>query len=442
MSKSKKKLRQMLLSNDFKIIPDDRNAYELTYKGSVDMPIHRWVRLTPSFSPHLVSRLIKDFKCNRQLKVLDPFAGIGTTILQSQFEGIDSIGVEINPFLHYIMTLKTILWKKNLEKLHDGVEAFFQSIGEKRKKSTMLSLDEFPKTLGIELPKLHNCTRWWREEVLKDLLVAKHVMLCDSFEEDVREFLKMGLISILMEVANVTYEGVQFTFIDRSGENLDVFASLKSRFSLMLQDIEYIQFTVKHVGKTLTILGDSTRMSDLLKENAPNCVITSPPYPNRYSYVWNTRPYLYFFDFFSKPSEAADLDKKCIGGTWGRATSDLQKGKIAPVDSDLQEIVEETVNEIRNKSELKNTNLMANYVMKYFNMLYQHTRSLGEVLAENSRVAYVIGNSEIKDVEIPADIWLGEILEKSGFTVDRILRVRKRHSGRKLYEAIVIGTYP
>lgn len=440
MRRFEKKNGQTLLSNDFKIILDRRETYKITFKGSMNLPIHRWVRLTPSFSPYLVSKLIKDFKCDCRSRVLDPFMGIGTTILQCQIEGINSVGVEINPFLHFVATLKTVLWKKDFSKLHSGVQDFLRNIREKR-KSSMSPLNEFLESFGIELPKLHNITRWWREDILKDLLIAKHIMVHDRFEEDVREFLKMGLISVLMDVANVTYEGVQFTFVDRSGENLDLLTSLKDRFSKMVQDVKYIQSNVKHVGKALTILGDSTRISELLEGNKPTFVITSPPYPNRYSYVWNTRPYLYFFDIFSKPTEAADLDKKCIGGTWGRATSDLQKGTIAPADSNVQEILGETVEKIRSKKELKNTNLMANYVMKYFNMLYQHVKSLRETLAENSRVAYVIGNSVIKEVEVPADIWLSKIFEKCGFTVNHILRVRKRHSGKKLYEAIVIGTY-
>jgi tRNA G10 N-methylase Trm11 len=430
----------MLLYDGFKIVLDERDPYELTYKGTTNMPIHRWVRLTPSFSPLLVSRLIKDFKCDRQSIVLDPFMGIGTTPLQCQFEGINSIGVDINPFLHYVATMKTSLWQKDLQKLSSGVQNFISRFLEQREKAK-IPLDDFPKTLGIELPKLHNYRRWWREDVLSDLLIAKHVIMSDFFEEDVRNFLKMGLVSILMDVANVTYEGVQFTFIDRSGEKLDVFSSLQNRLGQMLQDVEYFQQNVKLKGETSIILGDSTKISELIKKDRVTCVITSPPYPNRYSYVWNTRPYLYFFDFFSEPSEAAELDKKSIGGTWGKATSDLQKGRIAPVNSDLEEIVGETVEKIRSKNKLKNTNLMANYVMKYFNMLYQHIESLKEILVENAKVAYVIGNSEIKGVEIPADVWLGKILEIFDFSVDYIIRARKRHSGKKLYEAIVIGTY-
>lgn len=429
----------MLHPNNFNIIVEDRNVNEITYKGSIGLPIHSWVRLTPSFSPNLVTRFLKEFKCNSNSIVLDPFTGIGTTILQSQFEGFTSVGVEINPFLHYVSNMKVSLWQKDLTIFRRGVREFISRLIKKRAKAET-SLDDFSKTIEIGLPSLHNYNRWWREDVLKDLLLSKKLLDDECFDKDTRDFLKIGIISILMDVANVTYEGLQFTFKDRAKENFDVIPFLESRLNKLLYDIEYFQTHVTRVCKTTLILGDSTKLTEFLKDIRPTCVITSPPYPNRYSYVWNTRPYLYFFDFFTSPKEASDLDKISIGGTWGSATSHISKGKIEPVSTDIAEIIEETVEKIRHKKELSNTNLMANYVTKYFNMLYLHTKSLKKILEDGAKCAYVIGNSEIKGVEIPSDLWLAEIFEKSGFTMDHIIRVRRRNSGKGLYEAIVICT--
>jgi len=441
MPNGEKKSIQLALSTDFKIIVEDNDPYKITYKGSVGLPIHRWVRLTPSFSPQLVSRLLREFKCDHRSKVLDPFMGIGTTVLQCQFEGFESVGVDINPFLHYVATMKTSLWQESLAELRNGAQDFVVMISEKRKEA-MIPLEDFPKTLGVEVPRLHNITRWWRVEVLKDLLIGKHILKSASFDEETKEFLKMGLISILMDVANVTYEGVQFTFKDRSKEDIDVVTSLRKCLCEMVDDVEYFQQNVHRIGRTSTIRGDSTRIAELLKDCRPTCVITSPPYPNRYSYVWNTRPYLYFFDFITEANEASELDKQAIGGTWGKATSDLVKGEVAPLNADVANIVEETIEKIRSKNALKNTNLMANYIMKYFNMMYDHATSLEKILAKNAELAYVIGNSEIKGVEIPADIWLGKIFEECGLAIDRIVRVRRRHSGKGLYESVVIGKCP
>ena len=59
-----------------------------------------------------------------------------------------------------------------------------------------------------------------------------------------------------------------------------------------------------------------------------SAVITSPPYPNRFSYARETRPHLFFFDFIEDAAAVGQLETDAIGGTWGRATSVLAEGSI------------------------------------------------------------------------------------------------------------------
>ena len=56
-------------------------------------------------------------------------------------------------------------------------------------------------------------------------------------------------------------------------------------------------------------------------------VITSPPYPNRISYIRELRPYMYWLDYIETSEQASDLDLKAMGGTWGKATSLLSTWK-------------------------------------------------------------------------------------------------------------------
>src|SRR5207244_3369709 len=101
---------------------------------------------------------------------------------------------------------------------------------------------------------------------------------------------------------------------------------------------------------------DSTSDDVLKVKGKIDRVITSPPYPNRYSYVWNTRPHLYLLGMFTNAKQASDLDQKTIGGTWGTATSSLIKGTIEPAYPVVAKEVGPVAEEIR-----KTDNLMANY---------------------------------------------------------------------------------
>ncbi|MFD2579091.1 hypothetical protein ACFSTD_11780 [Novosphingobium colocasiae] len=66
-------------------------------------------------------------------------------------------------------------------------------------------------------------------------------------------------------------------------------------------------------------------------------VVTSPPYPNRISYIRELRPYMYWMKFLEEAREAGEMDWKAIGGTWGVATSRLNTwestGEILPKKS-------------------------------------------------------------------------------------------------------------
>ena len=77
------------------------------FKANWVCPIHRWYRLTPSFSPHLADDIAKHFGLRGHDYVLDPFSGVGTVPLCMSHRGIPSCSIEINPFLYFVGTVKT-----------------------------------------------------------------------------------------------------------------------------------------------------------------------------------------------------------------------------------------------------------------------------------------------------------------------------------------------
>jgi hypothetical protein len=62
-------------------------------------------------------------------------------------------------------------------------------------------------------------------------------------------------------------------------------------------------------------------------------------------------------------------------------------------------------------------------------------------LGRRVQVAYVVGNSCVKDVYVETDVALGKIFEglNLGYRTKNIERFRKRNSGVDLYETIVFA---
>src|SRR5438046_1808771 len=67
-----------------------------TFLAGISASVHRWFRLTPSYGPDLVQKMLADMETSDDLVILDPFSGAGTTVIEAKMEGIRSVGFEIN----------------------------------------------------------------------------------------------------------------------------------------------------------------------------------------------------------------------------------------------------------------------------------------------------------------------------------------------------------
>jgi hypothetical protein len=64
-------------------------------------PIHRWVPWIAGFSSEFVPEAFRRYRPNgrtRPAVVLDPFCGVGTTLIEALRCGYDAVGFQINPY--------------------------------------------------------------------------------------------------------------------------------------------------------------------------------------------------------------------------------------------------------------------------------------------------------------------------------------------------------
>lgn len=406
---------------------NDIHVSQSTFLNGIAADVHRWFRLTPSFGPDLVQEMIERLGVAKDEVILDPFAGAGTTLIEAKLEGHHALGFEINPLLHFVNET-SLNWEVSADALRGEVSRILIQ-STKHQNIAFQNL----ATNGLEVPPIHNPTRWWREDVLVRLLVLKREILATA-DKSARNFLLLTLAGCLVpDLTNVTLGRLQLHFIDRSSDEIDVFKTFELHALKMIADLEIIQAR-QGCGIGSCILQNATKLGGFAYARKIDAVITSPPYPNRYSYVWNTRPHLYLLGFFATAKEASELDKRTIGGTWGTATSELAKGIVEPLNEAVADVVEPIAKGIRERD-----NLMANYATHYFNRLATQILEMDRHLSKSARIAYVVGNSWIKDIYIETDVMLGEIFERLGlgYTVTDIHRFRRRHSGERLYETVV-----
>jgi hypothetical protein len=404
---------------------------DITFLGGQQESIHRWFRLTPSYSPNLVRYFLKYFKATKKDLIFDPFSGRGTTSIESKKEGFDSIATELNPLLQKVGDL-SLNW--NIKKI-DLFDDYLVELDKSLIDYSSHTVEQIAEILKVSIPDIHDVYRWWQKDILKNLLIAKELSARIKYKE-IHIYIWIALNMSSLECANIHRNHPTISFDDNHKRRINVYDDLYKRIKEIKSDLSEIK-NKNSEQKNSIYLGDAVNIAHTFKElkltSKPSIIITSPPYPNRFSYIHQTRPQLHFMEIIKDRKEATELDLKAIGGTWGRATSNLMKNLIIP-DSDLK-------SHLNYFDELSEKNLlMCNYATKYFIDIDEHIKGLKKIVSKNFRGAYIVGNSRLSNIEIHTECILAKILKKNNFKVDEILVFRKRGGRKKLYETAVCFT--
>ncbi len=406
----------------------DRATSDVTFKGKMSLPIHRWYRLTASFSPRLADDIADYFRLGPDDLVLDPFSGVGTVPLCMRQRGVRACSVEFNPFLHFVSTVKC-RGRPDVAQVRRFFDNFLDRLAADMR--TLPRRDDLLAQWLVEhaqwVPPIHRPERWWSPGNLAQLVLIRRLVLALEETGEHVDLLQLGVLGILVPASNAKHNHVSLTFADEPQPTLDIVAMLRDKLAQIASDLEHAP------AATATVYhGNSKRLTDALPGDVrPSVVITSPPYPNRFSYARETRPHMFFFDFIPDATAVGELETDAIGGTWGRATSVLAKG-VEPANDAVASLLEPYLSAIDGGGEL-----MAAYVTKYFNDMHVHAAQVAQVCRPRAKLAYVIGNSKFYGQPLPSDELLAGLFEDHGFRLDSIEKMRRRQSKTGLYEAVV-----
>lgn len=405
----------------------------LTYKGNLKKARYGWIRLTPAYSVHLVEQLINE-GTKGDGRVLDPFCGTGTSALLCAEKGIAADTTDINPFLVWLATVKTRAYNES------DILNFFEAANSIT--ATLRSTRNGSDSGLAWAPNLHQLEKWWAPDIL--VLLSRtwsEIRRTESSSRVVSDLLKVVFCRVLIDHANVSFSHQSMSF----KKPLDQDLLLPLETSPKSQFIDSWKQSMRLIGEAAASpierepdvhLLDARDLSKL-PANGFTAVITSPPYPNRMSYIRELRPYMYWLRFLNDGRQAGELDWQAIGGTWGRATSNL--GKWTPNGS--RPIPFKGFDKILGGIGLKSA-LLSKYVHKYFVDTTAHLESLYRVVAPGGGVSYIVGNSKFYDVMLPVEKIYAGILSSVGFKDVGIQTIRKRTSKKELFEFLVVGKKP
>ncbi|MBI1785557.1 hypothetical protein HYR69_10475 [Candidatus Sumerlaeota bacterium] len=406
-------------------ISTNRQNAHLTFKHNAHHGRHGWLRLTPAYSLRLVDQILAS--APSATKILDPFSGTGTTALCAAYMGKRGIGIEINPFLAWVGSVKGRCFSP-------GTIAATERIGAAIGAATARLNCPI-----AEPPPIHNISRWWNERPLRFLSALKECIgNITTLGSDERDLILIAFCRTVIQLSNAAFNHQSMSF-KQTPEPPSMFES-EEHFADNF--IENLSAVLKGASDNppvspKIVSGDARTPSRFLAEEC-DLLITSPPYPNRISYIRELRPYMYWLGYLTNGRDAGELDWQAIGGTWGIATSrlaDWKPSKDVFVPPSLRRALKEI-----SRPENPNGRLLANYVAKYFEDIWHHLTDVRGVLASRATVHYIVGNSTFYGALLPVETIYGEMLLQAGFKSVGIERIRKRNSKAELYEFDVTAT--
>ncbi len=403
-----------------------RRAY-LTFKANLRHTRYGWLRLTPAYSVHLVKELLDQYAGHESV-VLDPFCGTGTTALVCAERGIACDTTDINPFLVWLAKAKT--------RACTVPDVRRASVAAGWVNTALLQEG------GVEAwtPPIHQIEKWWSGGTIRAL--GRGMAVLAGLQHDVPQvaldLLKVAFCRTLIERANVSFNHQSMSFrkagvAGSEDDDRSAAALVAQTWSVAMQEV--MQGAASPIASTPGIaVCDARQLGTALPAARYDCVLTSPPYPNRMSYVRELRPYMYWLGYLDQPRDAGDLDWKAMGGTWGSATSNVAKwSPPAPAQTGWSGF-NEMIAQIAARSDV-----LARYVHKYFHDFVQHAAGLAIVVKKGGTIHYVVGNSKFYNVVVPVEEILAATFRATGFVDVRVRAIRKRNSKKELYEYRVSG---
>lgn len=400
------------------------NLYKLTtFKDCYKIPIHRWYKFTQAFSPNLVRYIVKELKINRESYVLDPFAGVGTTPLTCQEEGIKCLGIEISPLSSFIANTK-LYNNYNVKRILQ----FSKNLTFKQ------SYDECP--LGTELDVDKFLPRNSQQFIYSVFNELKNIQ-----DEPSRNFLLLALISCFEDISFIRKHGSHYRFMNLPNKgvqrNLD-FDSMNPReiflmnLRQMIKDIKMKQNRLSDGGKNKIlnkVINKTIFDIDTIYESDFTNIITSPPYLNRNNYIAQQKPELILFEFLNF-HEYRDLTKRTL-----RSHVEAKKQHSGSYSN---QYVKEIIKDLANKELSYPT--IPEMIEGYFQDLYFSIRNIINKSANNVNFTFIVGNSRWSGIVVPVDTILMSIAEDLGLKPVKIIITR--YKGNSPQQMARYGRYP
>ncbi len=417
------------------------------FASNKTLPVHRWVPWIAGFSSDFVRQALEKYLDNKAT-VLDPFAGVGTTLVESIRLGHNAIGFEINPYAALACRIKLNARLIDVVSLRKEISKCSEFYKEKS------IVDYIPQSLPPE--GFHTRDDFYSPKVLHKVLIVQDFI---STIEDVniRDLFKLAFAATMVRYSNYSYEpSLGRRVSSGKSEILDfpVWETILCKLAEVAEDVIWLQSQVSNQTLRTSVTNDSFfNYKQYLEPQSVDLIVTSPPYLNNYHYNRNTRPQMYWLGYAGKPKDLKSLENANFGKYWQTVREQEYLGlDFSLPNTDIEQRLG-LLRSINPEKKVYGGNGWANYAASYFNDCRRLAIGIYYCLKPGGIALIVIGNSILQGITIPTDQYFAKIAESEGLELVEIhlpratrvgnsiiqssVRAVKAEKSHQLYEAVV-----
>lgn len=379
------------------------------FKGKIKTGIHNIGKypatMVPDMQYELLSIIAKQIKGNN-IKLLDPFCGSGTTLVIAQDLGIDSTGIDINPYATLLSYVKTNIYD------YDKVQIAIDKIE-----------NNLNKEQNYEEHYFYNIEKWFRKDVIKSLSKIRQFIIAEE-DASIRKFFWVCLSETIFKFSNDRTSTFKLHILPEEKINLIQDNCIEFFIDKIKENASLLSYEEKNIVKI--IYGDCCDvMQHKLKEKF-KIICTSPPYgDNSTTVTYGQASILYLKwidnkDLLCEPSVLetySKIDKISIGGEKREASN-----------TKSIQLLNNYLNEISVDKRSK--------VINFFEDYYIALKSMESCLAKDGYLIMTVGNRSVDAIMQPLDSITIEMADKLG------LQLVSKFNRNILYKKTPLILYP
>lgn len=399
----------------------------VSFQANKGRAVYRWFKYKEAFSAELVEYFLNRYKISKGV-LIDPFAGSGTALFAAGAFGMKAEGIELLPIGQTVIATKQLIdWE----------------IQPKDVERVALWLQEQPwKNHAVVKPI--NELRITRGAYPEETVAAMGRFLGASEQESqhVKAVLLFALLCILESISYTRKDGQYLRWDYRSGRRIGkkVFdkgeiLSFDRAITNKLQEIVTDLYLAEVPDDLFRPLRARTEIAlysgsclDIMPQLAAStydCLMTSPPYCNRYDY---TRTYALELALLGVDEEGLlKLRQEMLSCTVENRAKDLlvmnPNWKPALVAADRHKLLQSILEYLESQKELDllNNDGIPRMVRGYFYEMACVIAECARILKPDAPLIMVNDNVRYQGASVSVDIILTELAERLGFVADSIL---------------------